>query len=287
MGHYKLNPDIIHHIVPIRDNKLKRKDTFDLDMYKYIPLNFVLKMLEKKTMVFNNVDKWEDVYENFVQKENIMLLNSKRDNLLQLPYYGQSWTSLEESDAMWRIYSHPKDNYAVKVKTVYPKIVKMYLLNRDMKLDQEVDRVYYAEEQIINDWLLKNSPMNLFAYFELVYESLFVKRLEFKHEMEVRIIIHPFGKDEYHDSISLQFDPLDMFDEIVIDPRVSEEEYEQQFDCLTSHGYDGSRIRKSSLYDFKKIPLEIDMSEPLEFKTTVRDSDGQTKEESLFMKAPE
>ena len=243
-------------------------------------------MLTNQTMVFNNINKWEDVYENFVQKEHITLLNSNHGTISKFAYYGQSWTSLEESDAMWRIYSHPKDNYAVKVKTVYPKIVKMYLSNRDMQIEDEVDRVYYEEGKAINDWLLKNTPMNLHAYLQLVYESLFVKRLEFKHEMEVRVIIRPLSVKECHDSISLKFDPVEMFDEIVIDPRVSEEEFKQQFDSLTNCGYDGNKIRKSSLYDFNKITLEIDMSEPLEFKMTFRDLNGHTKEESVFMKAP-
>jgi hypothetical protein len=92
--------------------------------------------------------------------------------------------------------------------------------------------------------------------------------------------------NEYYDNITLKFDPFEMFDEIVIDPRVSNEEYRQQFNSLTSRGYDGCKIRKSSLYDFKKISLEIDMSEPLEFKMTFRDKNGQNKEESVFMKAP-
>ena len=75
-------------------------------------------MLETKVLRLDNIKKWEDVYENFVDKEDINLLNSSREEMMPTVYYGQSWTTREESDAMWRIYSNAGS--AVRVKTVYP-----------------------------------------------------------------------------------------------------------------------------------------------------------------------
>ena len=107
-----------HHIKPFRDRKLGQIESFDLVMYKYIRLEYVLKMLETRALRLDNIKKWEDVYENFVDKEDINLLNSSREKMMPTVYYGQSWTTREESDAMWRIYSNAGS--AVRVKTVYP-----------------------------------------------------------------------------------------------------------------------------------------------------------------------
>ncbi len=53
-----------------------------------------------------------------------------------------------------------------------------------------------------------------------------------------------------------------------------------------AYGYDINRIRKSTLYDFKKVNLEIDMSEPCDFPIEFPDKDGNIKRESVYMKGP-
>lgn len=83
-------------------------ESFNLVMYKYIRLDYVLNMLDTKKLRFDNIKKWEDVFENFVDKEEIILLNSEREEMHSRVYYGQSWTAQEESDAMWRIYRPKK-----------------------------------------------------------------------------------------------------------------------------------------------------------------------------------
>ncbi len=120
MKSFSLNPNINHHIKPFRDRKLGQVESFDLVMYKYIPLKYVLNMLDTKAIRFDNIMKWEDVYENFVDKEDIYLINSKCNDIPHSIYFGQSWTVQEESDAMWRIYS--PDQKSVRVKTIYPLI---------------------------------------------------------------------------------------------------------------------------------------------------------------------
>ena len=56
-----LNPNIIHHVKPFRDRKLGRMESYNLVMYKYIPLKYVLSMLDTKVIRFDNIRKWEDV----------------------------------------------------------------------------------------------------------------------------------------------------------------------------------------------------------------------------------
>ncbi len=60
----------------------------------------------------------------------------------------------------------------------------------------------------------------------------------------------------------------------------------RQRDSLVEQGYDIKKIRKSTLYDFKKVSLEINMSEPCEFSIEFPDKDGNSKRESMFMDGP-
>lgn len=280
-----LNPNITHHIRPFRNRKLGRIESMDLVMYKYIKLDYVLNMLETGKFRFDNIKKWEDVYENFVDKEDVNLLNSTKDgNMLGSTLFGQSWTTQEESDAMWRIYSNT--GYVVRVMTVYPLLfhvlVEWMTDHKDTPTTITIDHVYYADENEINEWLLSNSPMNLWAFIELQEEGIFIKRREFEHEKEVRAILRS-SKNDKREYIELNFDPHKVFREIVIDPRVSEDEFIRQRDCLVNRGFDMSKIRKSTLYDFKKVTLDIDMSEPCEFPLEYPDKDGNVKKESIFM----
>ena len=283
------NKGIVHHIKPFRNRKLGRMESFDLVMYKYIRLDYVLNMLETKKLRFDNVKKWEDVYENFVDKEEIILLNSEGEEMHNRACYGQSWTVQEESDAMWRIYSHA--GQVVRVMTVYPLLYHVLgewiSKNRDNPLCPTIDYVFYADENEINEWLLSNTPMNIWAFIELQNEGIFIKRHEFEHEKEVRVILSSGNKEE-KGYVELDFDPNRVFREIVIDPRVNEEEFMRQRDCLTKRGFDGRKIRKSTLYDFKKVKLEVDMSEPCDFEIELHSKkDGKVKKETVYMNAPE
>lgn len=282
------NPDIRHHITTFRERRLGRIESFDLVMYKYIPLKYVLNMLETGKFRFDNIKKWEDVYENFVDKEEICLLNSKRDKMYGRACYGQSWTEQEESDAMWRIYSPAKN--AVRVKTVYPLIYNVSGEwndnHKDNPIIPTIDRVFYADEDEINKWLVSNTPMNHWAFIELQCESLFIKRREFEYEKEVRVILSTYNKEE-KEYVEVDFDPNKVFRDIVIDPRVTDEEFAQQRDRLVEHGYNGDKIRKSTLYDFHRVKLEVDLSEPCDFLITMYGKDGKPHKETLFMKGPE
>lgn len=284
-----MTQNINHHINTFRERKLGQVESFDLVMYKYIPLKYVLNMLETRKLRFDNIKKWEDVYENFVDKEELCLLNSERDKMYGRACYGQSWTEQEESDAMWRIYSKAEQS-SVRVMTVYPLIYNVFgewnEKHKDNPIFPTIDRVFYANEDEINEWLISNTPMNIWAFTELQNEGIFIKRHEFEHEKEIRVILSCDKEEKGY--VELDFDPYRVFREIVIDPRVNEEEFMRQRDSLIERGFDGSKIRKSTLYDFKKVKLEVDMSEPCDFEIEYYSKkDGKVKKETVYMNAAE
>ena len=68
----------------------------------------------------------------------------------------------------------------------------------------------------------------------------------------------------------------------------AKEEFVRQRDHLIERGFDGSKIRKSTLYDFKKVKLEVDMSEPCDFEIEYYSKkDDKVKKETVYMNAPE
>lgn len=96
-------------------------------IYKYIPLKYVLMMVGNKQLLMNKVNSWEDPYENFFYKEDFKMPDGRQVSALDLTngIFGQSWTLLEESDAMWRIYSQNKD--AIKIKTTAEKLFNIII----------------------------------------------------------------------------------------------------------------------------------------------------------------
>lgn len=100
-------------------------------VYKYIKLKHLIPLVENKKLRIDKVSEWDDPYENFFLKSYFYTYASFYERIVQVSTdeirnrtYGQSWTMIEESDAMWRIYSNKDDieNIAVKVKikvTIY------------------------------------------------------------------------------------------------------------------------------------------------------------------------
>ena len=85
--------------------------------------------------------------------------------------------------------------------------------------------------------------MGLFA------KTLLVKRPAFKHEREVRLICRPHDEGNVDsDLFSYPVDPQELIDQIMIDPRVAEDEAEAlKRDIRSRTGFKG-KILRSLLY---------------------------------------
>lgn len=205
-----------------------------------------------------NINTWEDVYENFISKEDWYWDGNKSD--MGLEYFGQSWTLLPESDAMWRIYSKPTDCLtAIKVRTTVGKLICAETL--------PFSRVYpvvYMSEEEINSWLAENTPMNTKVLGCLLSEAMYIKREPFNHEKEVRLIIHNPENKEYSE-LSIE-SPDDFFEEYVIDPRLDKTEVECITQLLITVGASPQKIWQSSLYSFSPVRLDVDSKYPSIFQ---------------------
>ena len=247
------------------DENLKADNVINLDLdtpiYKYIPFKYLKLMILNSSLFFGRVSSWEDVYENWFLKEQMVLPSGEKGSAMDLipGVFGQSWTLQEESDAMWRIYSKVDkkkpddylDDTAVRIKTTGRKLFDViYTDDKDYNTSYIGTVSYLSQDDFLN---LQNSlsPLNPMDLSEVFVKSCFFKRTPFEHEREVRpILIYPpkhenFGKD----GVSFDIDFDNLIDEMVTDPRLTPDEYRTVRGQLIGLGAKSNKVRNSELYN--------------------------------------
>lgn len=251
------------------DEKLKAGNVMNLDLdtpiYKYIPFKYLKLMIQNSNLYFGKVSSWEDVYENWFLKEQMVLSSGEKGRATDLiqGVFGQSWTLQEESDAMWRIYSKLDrtlhdylDDTAVRIKTTARKLYNVIYANDEDFYTSYIGAVKYLSQ---NDFLKMQdslSPLNPLDLSEVFVKSYFFKRAPFEHEKEVRpiLIYSPKHENFGKDGVSFDIDFDNLIDEMVTDPRLTPDEYRVVRGQLIGLGAKSDKVRNSELYN---IPPHI------------------------------
>jgi hypothetical protein len=145
---------------------------------------------------------------------------------------------------MWRIYS--SDKQGAKVKTTIRKLLSALQSQsgKFAKVHCFIGEVEYVAQKDLVSKLNNIDLLNTSGAG--IAESLIYKRVEFKHEKEVRLL-YTEQSGRFH---QFTIDPYDLFDEIVFDPRINKHLFDSYQDSLKSKGYKKS-IRQSVMY---KVP---------------------------------
>ena len=257
---------MIKHMDSFRDKHLRGicKDDY---VYKYIPFKYLKAMLQSRTLRINKVSTWEDPYENFFLKSDFntfspfykQYISFDTQNLIDRTY-GQSWTFLEESDAMWRIYSNVKDLdfIAIRLKIKVNNLFNIVYTNNNCMLTTSIGKIDYKTDEEIKQWLDRKDNAGITPNFhKYVEDCLFIKREPFSHEKEVRIIICNGTSGTAKDFLEFDIKDLSIFEEFVIEPRLEQDCVELITHRIEKLGIDRSKIRKSKLYDFQPTKLTI------------------------------
>lgn len=169
------------------DEKLKAGNVINLDLdtpiYKYIPFKYLKLMIQNSNLYFGRVSFWEDVYENWFLKEQMVLPSGEKGDAMDLipGVFGQSWTLQEESDAMWRIYSKvdkkQSDDYlddtAVRIKTTGRKLFDViYTDDKDYNTSYIGTVSYLSQDDFLN-MQTSLSPLNPMDLSEVFVKSYF------------------------------------------------------------------------------------------------------------------
>ncbi len=181
----------------------------ETELYRYLSLSQFMSFVESKKTYLTNINLWQDPWEAALHK----LPTMRDDGSLEMPIhsshenmYGQCWSLNADSDALWRIYSPNREGLMIK------STAKKFLLIKEI-MHGLLGRVIYSNFDDSKDFPQGSLEMAL------------VKRKAFEHEIEVRLItVAEMVKGEWNGSpfISLDLNPMEFIEEIVIDPRAEE-----------------------------------------------------------------
>lgn len=244
-------------------------ENIDTPIYRTFRISHLRSALTERHLALVKPDLWEDPFENLIEKCLIQYSNVKPFRqvalaALRMPVYAQCWSLSEESDALWRIYSAViKDpettrNTAcgaegVKVQTTARKLVTALWNASTIEPQQScfLGLVEYMPRQealrhVIN--AVHTSREKVWADGRGHARSLLVKREPFSHEREVRLIYVDLRNEAPRESIHyIPIDPNELFDAIVLDPRLGTNDTQDRVAEFKQLGYPGP-IAKSELY---------------------------------------
>lgn len=247
--------------IPSSNSKDLCKDLYDIKLYKYFSLKNLEHLIKDKMLFIERVESWDDSYENFFLKCNFYL----DDNTLlsaksQIPgIFGQSWTTKKESDAMWRIYSN--DKTGIKIKTNALKLFKALYIDDSCMANTWLGKVRYDKMKKFETELytLIRDYQSYEVFRDIFPETEFMKREEFEHEEEFRVITTLDSKqtETYKECKRLAYNINinDFIEEYCLDPRLNDDEFKQLKEKLISKGIEANKIIKSELYNF--IPFDF------------------------------
>ncbi|SDX75705.1 DUF2971 domain-containing protein [Flavobacterium degerlachei] len=238
-----------------------KAEDIDRPIFRFLTVERLFQIFKTHSNVLVSPKLWDDPFENHIMTSFIQqkmedekdICVGFRDN-----FYGQCWTQTRESDAMWRIYS-PKYNGA-RITTTPRKLLQSLFMDTGNDINDYscfLGKVNYYTTTKLREHLDKNALHWLIEPSgQGLTQSLLFKRIPFKHENEVRLLINTKFKTERGESLyPYRFNPLDIIDDVVFDPRINYEEF-QNYKTELRKLHFKKRIVKSKLYDMPKFIIK-------------------------------
>lgn len=230
-------------------------------VHRVFKLEYFMQLFENKKNTLVKTIEWEDPWENFLLKQSIQGhpsgLSVSLETIMQ-KYYGQCWTFKEkDDDALWRIYS--PDQKGVRVTTKLGKLWDdFYDVNITFApLSYFLGQVQYLSEKEIKDYFentFRASDMPKNQTGKSIIESLLIKRKEFEHEKELRLI---YTNDNHANPFyKYTINPNDFIEEVLFDPRMNDNDIQQiKLKLINTYGFEGI-IKKSPLYQIPNLRIQ-------------------------------
>lgn len=237
-----------------------KEDDLNKRIHRFISIENLEEIILFGKLTIPKIECWDDPYENFFFNTKMTVSHVDRDptdfsnSLLEIKsrLYGQCWTFTDESDALWRIYSG--NSRGIKITTTLRKLVELVQYSELANDNVCVGRVEYFKFDDIQKFVKG------FKHFskmdsEFLFKTLLMKRQEFSHENEVRVIYnsgHDFKEKLKHYPISIN----EFVESITFDPRI-ENRYETLYrKLLLKLGFKNT-ITKSELYKFDALSIVV------------------------------
>jgi hypothetical protein len=245
-----------------------------------------LKQLLSGTLYLPTTRSWLDPYENLISWCGYLVIgDDKKINQVflgndRLPTFGQCWSKIPESDAMWRIYSDVNekreldsffsDDEGVQLRTTARKLVNA--LAKGMGKGQAnkcyVGLLKYFEEAELRQYVVNaigTYKEQAFSGVSGHADALLVKRTAFAHESEVRLLyVDADKKCEGKEYIEVPIDVNSVIEEVMLDPRLRNGGGEpKRREWLAVNGFKNT-ISSSSLY--QKLIVQVPLYNPEDLK---------------------
>jgi hypothetical protein len=225
----------------------------DRPIYRVFSMHWFKDMIANKAMGLVRPSMWDDPFENFLLQCKVRLPDGIASLAgLRERWYGQCWTSDPNSDAIWRIYSPKLDG--VLVKTTARKLFTAFCDPDDdfAQLKFFLAKVQYMSKRRIEKFLEEatfrslawGGQNNKFA------QTLLVKRPEFKHEKEVRLLFCDAEKTLTGDVYVIPFQYDAVLSDATLDPRLTKTQFKRRKKVLEKMGC-SIPIKQSNLYKIK------------------------------------
>ncbi|SKA85773.1 Protein of unknown function [Prosthecobacter debontii] len=248
---------------PPSNNFLNWDDQSKIDapIYRFMPFARLREMATGKKNCLVRTKLWDDPFENFLFSATALDEHGNRIGFgMRDDLYGQCWTDAEETDAMWRIYSHEKDG--VRVRCTPRKLLSGLYKSEGKFRDIScfIGKVSYHSEDAIRASITDPKFVNAAAFDTSGVnqcKTLLLKRLAFSHESEVRLIyLSPNKRSSAEDRFFYPLDPLLLFDEIVLDPRLEDSAVAAHRADLATLGFNCT-VRQSDLYRIPNLVARL------------------------------
>lgn len=245
----------------MEENAIGLED-LDIKIYRIFSLDRFSRIIASRENGLVHPSKWDDPFENFFLKGQAEMSDGTQVSLshLSASWYGQCWTKNKDSDAMWRIYSAVKTG--VRAETTVRALFSDFYDSADKfaSLKYLIGSVEYKQREEIARFLADTTFTDL-AFGGQPHKfakTLLIKRPEFSHENEVRLLFHDAEGSYGQNGVAVfpfRWDTI--LTEVALDPRLSESEFQAEKQKLVILGCTVP-ITQSELYKFTPAKIRID-----------------------------
>lgn len=227
----------------------------DTKIYHFMPLVRFVEMMETQHTFFTRITEWEDSWEMPYRHLHLVKDGKKREKANAEFMYGICWTKEDSynTDAMWRIYSADKQSicFSTTISKLYGALDSDTLRMNPTNLFM-ADVIYtdFTPDKINS--IINSDKSKLYPAF--MYPA-FLKRREFSHENEIRLLLfklffgqQPDSKPHCKNGVLLPLNHTDFIDEVILDPRLNKYEEHIQRCSLEIFSKNIGSIQKSNLY---------------------------------------
>lgn len=229
-------------------------------IYRFTTVDQILHLIEKGQNTLTSPRKWDDPFENILR---CMTFTGESGRIFKHPLrdrvYGQCWTTVAETDTVWRTYI--PDGKGVRLKTSIRKLHHSLVRaqNAYAAMSCFIGRVEYKTQEEMSAWFSypKWVKEHLFKVGSRGQaESLLFKRKEFEPEQEIRLIYLDPQNIGDSDFFSYPLQTSDVIEQITFDPRMKDSSCETYDTIIRKFGYSG-QVDKSKLYQIPDFKITV------------------------------